>query len=145
MAVTVRLYNHTTALIAGQTVDLDNLKVMLLDDDSAFDATDTTIDAVSNTGAYEVFGNGWTEGGETLTSVTATTVTTNDALIDADDVDVTATGGNIGPAYAAVIYDATSDKPLKHIDFGQAWTAGETTPFKLRILAGLFNLDYTVS
>lgn len=143
MTVTVSIYNHTTALIAGQVVNLANIKAMLLDASASFLATDTTIDAVSNLGAKQVSGNGWTIGGETLTSVAAATVTTNDALIDADDISVLATGGNIGPAYAAVLYDATSNKPLKYIDFGQAWTAGETTPFKLRILAGLFNIDYT--
>lgn len=144
MAITVSVYNHTTAQFLEQSVDLTNLKLMLLDDNAAFNATDTDIDAVSDTGAYEVDGGGWTTGGETLAGVAVTTVTTNDAKLDADDVDVTATGDDIGPADAAVIYDATSGKPLAYVDFGASITAVEGASF---LVAwdddGIFTLSYT--
>lgn len=143
MAVTVGVYNHTTRLLMAGSVDWANLKVMLLNDTATFVATHTTIDQVSNTAAYEVSGNGWTVGGELLPVVTITTVTTNDAVVDADDVEPIATGGTIGPAWKAAIYDATSGLVLKWVDFGEAWQAGETTPFRIRMLAGLFNADYT--
>ena len=52
-------------------------------------------------------------------------------MMDADDVSQTASGGSIGPAYAALVYDSTSNKPLFYIDFGQAQSAGATTDFKI--------------
>lgn len=47
-------------------------------------------------GPYEVWGNAWPAGGVTLTTVAASTVTTNDATITADNVGITASGGGIG-------------------------------------------------
>ncbi|MCW5695774.1 MAG: hypothetical protein KIS96_03455 [Bauldia sp.] len=143
MAITVSVYNHTTALFLDQSVDLNSLKLMLLDDSASFDATDAHVDDVSDSGGFEVDGGGWTTGGETLTSVGVTTVTTNDAMLDADDVDVTATGGDIGPADAAVIYDATSGKPLAYIDFDSSITAVEGTNFLVAWHDdGIFTLSY---
>jgi len=138
MAVTVSRYNHTLKLWFNNELNLANLKIMLLDSGAAaFDATDT--DMTAYTGASpdpEVFGNGWTEGGETLANVTVAVIDTNDANLDADDVAVTATGGDIGPARYAVIYDVTGDYPLWHYDFGQDETAGQDTDFRF-----VFNSD----
>ena len=94
----------------------------------------------------EVYGNGWTQGGETLANVTVTVVTTNDTMLDADDINVTATGGPLppSPAYAGVLYDDTDsgDAPLAYIDFGQDLQAGETTAFKVVWHAnGLFRVN----
>lgn len=89
-------------------------------------------------GAYEVYGHNWPVGGFTLANVNVSQVaiddaTVNDATFDADDVDQVADGtGSIGPAYKALLYDATTLKPLAFIDFGQAQTAGATTSFKFR-------------
>lgn len=141
MAVTITLYNHSTKLLANKEVDLTALKVMLLDNNGAFDATDTDIADVS---ANEVDGGGWTTGGETLSNVAVTTVSTNDAKLDADDVEVTATGGAIGPAEYAVIYDSASGDLIAFIDFDGAKEAGETTPFKIVWSAtGIVTFTYT--
>lgn len=94
-------------------------------------------------GSYEVSGNGWTPGGEALTGVAVTTVTTNDALIDADNVVVTASGGQIGFAYGHVFYDSLTGRVIKHTDYGEAWRAGDGTDFKINIPNGLYNLNYT--
>lgn len=134
------VYNHLAKLLLNQEVDLGNVKAMLLDGNAAFDATHTDIDQVSNSGAWEVYGNGWAQGGPALTNVSTSIVSTDDAVLTADDVSVTATGGPIGPADAVVFYDASSGKPLAFYAFGGSETAGETTPFKLRILSGLFAL-----
>jgi hypothetical protein len=131
MAVSMSLYDHTTKLIVNKEVTYNTLKVKLLDNTAVFAAGDTTVNAVDGSGAKEVSGNGWTAGGITLANVTVTQVTTNDTMIDADDVSVTAAGGSIGPAYAALVYDDTSDKPLIYIDFGQSQSAGATTDFKI--------------
>lgn len=87
-------------------------------------------------GSYEVFGNGWPANGPTLTNVAVTTVTTNDSMLDADDIDITASGGTIGPASALVVYDALTGKPLIYMDFGTPTSAGDTTDFKVVWNAG---------
>src|SRR5690606_25398750 len=133
MAVTISLYNHTAKLFANGEVELTTLKLQLLNDSATFTASHTALTSVNGSGSYEVSGNGWTAGGETLTNAAVTTVTTNDAKLDADDIAVTATGGSIGAAYKGVIYDDTdaSDAPLAFIDFDGAQTAGVGTDFKV--------------
>ena len=131
MAVTMSLYDHTVKLLVNKEVTLTTLKVKLLDATATFAQAQTTVASVDGSGAKEVSGNGWTLGGLTLASVAVTQVTTNDAMLDAADVSQTASGGSIGPAYAALVYDATSNKPLIYIDFGQAQSAGDTTDFKI--------------
>jgi hypothetical protein len=138
------LYDHTLKLLANKEVTYTTLKVKLLDNTASFVAADATVNAVDGTGTKEVSGNGWASGGPTLASVAVTTVTTNDAMLDATDVSVTASGGSIGPAYAALVYDSTSSKPLIYIDFGQAQSAGDTTDFKIVWDAtGLIKWSYT--
>ncbi len=133
MAVSMLRYNHTAKKLLNKEINTSTLKVMLLTNTAAFNAANTQLTQVTNAGAYEVSGNGWTTGGETLDNVGITTVDTNGAMIDADDIDVTATGGDIGPAYKAVIYDDSDadDAPLWFIDFGESKTADEGTPFKI--------------
>jgi hypothetical protein len=135
MAVTISRYNQTAKLLLNKEITLTTLKVMLLDSNASFTAADTTLATVSNSAAYEVDGNGWTTGGETLASVAVTTVSTDGAMLDAADVTVTATGGSIGPADAAVIYDDSMTSPadavLWYIDFGGSETAGVGTDFKI--------------
>lgn len=131
MAVTISVYNHTAKKFLNKEVDLEALTLMLLSNDATFTAAHTQLTQVSNADAYEVHGSNWTEGGELIENVTVSTVTTNDAKIDGDDISVTATGGDIGPAYKAVIYDDTDadDMPLFFIDFDGAKTAGNGTAF----------------
>lgn len=114
MAVTVQLYNHTTKLFANGQVDVDNCKVMLLNSSGSFDATHTNISSISGN---QVSGNGWASGGVLIGNGAVTTVSTNDAKFDGDDISVTATGGSIGPADYACIYDATGSYPLAFITF----------------------------
>ncbi len=128
MAVTISLYNHTTKIFANEQVDLTALKLMLLGAGGTFTAADTAIADVS---ADEVSGNGWDTGGEPVGSAAVTTVTTNDAKLDAADVSVTATGGSIGPAENAVLYDSANDLLICHISFGEAKTADVGTPFNV--------------
>lgn len=135
MAVTITPYNHTLKKIANKEFTLSTLKVMLLNQAAVtgFDASNTTLTQVLTGAQDEVSGNGWTAGGETIANVAVSTVTTNDAALDGDDISKTASGGSIGPAYGAVIYDDTdaSDAPLAMIDFGQSEEAGDTTDFKV--------------
>ncbi len=87
-------------------------------------------------GTYEVSGNGWPLGGPTLTGLTFSIValndaTANDCKMTADNLDQVASGGTIGPAYKALVYDSSLNTPLFFIDFGQAQSAGDTTDFKV--------------
>jgi hypothetical protein len=129
MAVTISLYNHTAQRFAsGANAAGDTYKVKLLTA-ATFDATHTTLAA---TGGTEVSNTGYTAGGATLANVAVTTVTTNDAKFDADDVTWTATGAALEAAYA-IIYNDTdaNDPPVAFIDFGGSESAGTGTDFKL--------------
>ena len=149
MPVTANVYNHTTALVAGQAIDKSNLKAMLLTSLASFVATDTTVDAVAGVGptrANEFYGNGWAQGGPTVGSVVASTITTNDAKLSGAQISVTASGGEIGPARYVLLYDATNLKPLILYDLGQDEHAGDTTDFKFTFdLAGGSNAIFTLT
>lgn len=134
MAITILPYNHAARLINGGTVNLTDLKIMLLSDDATFTAGNTKLTQVTNAGAYEVAGNGWTAGGEALANAAVTTVDTSSSMFDADDINVVATGGAIGPTYAAVIYDSVDPDgaPLFFIDFDGAKSSDDGIEFVVR-------------
>ena len=128
MAVTISLYNHTAKRFAdGSNAVGDTYKVKLLTA-ATFDATHTTLIATGGTEATT--GTGYTAGGATLANVAVTTVTTNDAKFDADDVTWTASGGSITASYAILYNDTdTDDPPVAFIDFGGSESAGDGTDF----------------
>ncbi len=141
---TTHQYNHTARRFLAQEVDINNLIVMLLDPTPVFDATDTLLtDVAGVANANEVDGNGWTTGGEVFANVAVTTTTTDDATLAGDDIRVRATGGNIGPASALVVYDGTSagDAPLFYVAFSEPVYAGEGTDFL--VPGTILNLNYT--
>lgn len=140
MAVTVTLYNHTAKLLANKEVTLTTIKAMLVNNHT-FDVTDTDLSGITGN---EVSGSGWDVGGELIANVAVTTVTTNDAKLDGDDISVTATGGAIGIADGCVIYDDTGNFPLAYYDFGGDQEAGEGTDFRLTFNAsGIFTFTVT--
>lgn len=147
MAVTITPYNHTAAKLLTLDIDANaaNFKVELLSSSATFTATHTTKSSVDSAGTYEVYGNGWTQGGMALASVTVTTVNTDETMFDAADVSVTATGGAIGPAYAALLYvnegGGGTYTPLFFIAFGEAKTASEGNTFNVNWNAsGIWNV-----
>jgi hypothetical protein len=130
VAVTVSLYNHTAKLFAdGSNAASDTYKVMLCTA-VTFDATNTTLASVTKT---EVAGSfGYTTGGQSLTSVTVTTTTTNDATFDAADASWSASGGAITASKAILFNDTdANDPPLALIDFGGSESASDGTDFKI--------------
>ena len=146
MAVSIQLYDTTVLrFVNGSNSAADTYKLELLNDSATFTASHTAKSAVDNSGAYEVSGNGWTVGGETLANAAISVANTNDAKFDADDIEVTATGGAIGAAYKALLYNATdSNYPVAFIDFGEAKTADVGTPFKVTWnAAGIVTFTYT--
>ena len=130
MAVTISLYNHTAKRFAeGSNAVGDTYKVKLLTA-ATFNATHTTLAATGGTEATT--GTGYTAGGATLSGVTVTTTTTNDATFDANDVTWSASGGAIAAAYAILYNDTdTDDPPVAFIDFGGTESAGDGTDFKI--------------
>ena len=130
MAITISLYNHTAKLFAdGSNAAGDTYKVALYTA-ATFDATNTTLAGVSKT---EVAGSfGYTTGGQALAGLAVTTVTTNDAKFDANDLTWTASGGAITASYA-ILYNDTdaNDPPVAFIDFGASESAGDGTEFKI--------------
>lgn len=130
---TINPYNHTAKLLMNGEVSLADLKVMLVDGTTGFSAAHTTLAQATDAGADEVDGAGWDTGGEALAGAAITIVSTSGAMLDATDISVTATAGNIGPAEGAIIYDDdhTDDAPLFYIDFEEEKTADEGTDFKI--------------
>jgi hypothetical protein len=145
VTVTISPYNGALQQILAKGADGITAKIQLLSASASFTASHTALTSVNNSGAYIVGGNGWNAVSE-ATTLSATLVTTNDAILDATDVSVTASGGSIGPASAAVIYDDAdvNDKPLFYVDFGGAVSASDTTDFKITIASdGLMKVSVT--
>ena len=120
-------YNHTKKLFANGEVTLSTLKVMLVSG-YTFSAAEEALTQVT---AVEVSGNGWPVGGPTIANAAITVTNTNDAKLDGDNVSITASGGDIGPATALVVVDSSSNKPLFHYEFPTSQTAGDGTPFNI--------------
>ena len=143
MAVSITLYNHTAKLFADGSLAVgDTYKVKLLSA-ATFDATHTTLAATGGTEATS--GTGYTSGGQALANVAVTTVTTNDAKFDADDLTWTASGGSITASYAIVYNDTDADDPpIAFIDFDGSQSAGDGTDFKIVWNAsGIFTFTVT--
>lgn len=128
MAVTITLFDHTARRFAeGANIAADTYKVALYTA-ATFDSTATTLAGVTKTEVASV--NGYTAGGQTLVSVSITTVGTNGAKFDANDVIWSASGGSITASYAIIYNDTdTDDPPLAFIDFGGEQSAGDGTDF----------------
>ena len=143
MAVSISLYNHTAKLFADGSLAVgDTYKVKLLSA-ATFDASHTTLAETGGTEATS--GTGYTSGGQALANVAVTTVTTNDAKFDADDVTWTASGGSITASYAIIYNDTDADDPpLAFIDFDGSQSAGDGTDFKIVWNAsGVFSFTVT--
>lgn len=135
----IQRYNHTINQILGGGLTMTNLQAMLLDEDATFVASHTTVNQVSNTGAYSVGGNGWTAAGMSFAGEAYSIVDTDDAMFDLDNLSVTASGGSIGPASAVLLFIGTV--PLFFQAFDTPQEAGNGTPFLININAnGLFRV-----
>jgi hypothetical protein len=121
-------YNHTRKLFAAGEVNIAGLKVILVGAGYTFSATQTDLTTIN---AAQVSGNGWPAGGEAIAGAAITAEGAN-AKLDGNDLSVTASGGEIGPASALVVVDSVSNKPLFHYAFPGAQTAGDGTPFNVK-------------
>ena len=127
MAPSISLYNHTTARFANGTNAVGDTYKLMLCSAATFDAANTTLAGITKT---QISGNGYTAGGATLAGVVVTTVTTNDAKFDADDVSITASGGSIAATHGILYNDTDADDPpVAFINFDGTITANNGVPF----------------
>ena len=133
MAVTVSLFNHTARRFAdGSNSASDTYKINLYSA-FTFDADATTKSGAETGGTQITTANGYTQDTKELGSVTVTTVSTNGAKFDANDVVWTATVDGPIEAMGALIYNDTdtNDPPVAWIDFGGTQSAGAETDFRV--------------
>lgn len=136
MAVTISIYNHTARLFAAGEINLaDTTFGLMLCTAATFNAANTTLASVTKTETTAA--NGYTAGGLILDGVAATTVTTNDAKLDASDAVWIASGGSISAAFALLYSINTStQRVLAFINFDGTQTAADGTEFKVAWNAG---------
>jgi hypothetical protein len=144
MAVTVSIFDHTAQRFAsGANASSDAYKVALYTA-ATYLASATTLAGITKTEVAS--GNGYTTAGATLASVAVTTVTTNDAKFDANDVSWTVpAGGSLAAAYA-ILYNDTdaNDPPVLFIDFGETITTTDGGIFQIIWNAsGIFTFTVT--
>lgn len=112
MAVTLHNYDHNAYRFAtGANSASDTYKVILLSASASFGASHTTTSQVTNSGAWEVSGNGWASGGVALSNVTLTLSNTDEATFDANDVSVLISGGSL-QYRNYVLVNATDNAPV---------------------------------
>lgn len=135
MTVTISLYNHTARYLAnGEVMAAPQIRLALCTS-ATFNASDATYASITKTVLPNAI-NGYTEA--VLDGVAVSTVTTNDAKLDASDVIWIAQGGSISAAFAILYFvQVTNDQiPLAFIDFGGTQTAADGTEFRVTWNAG---------
>lgn len=126
MAIVVTVSNHAKYMMATKKIDLsaDTLKCIFMNTTFAFDKdahatlADVTADQIST-------GNGYTQDDKTLAGISVSEDDTNDrSQFTCSNPSWTASGGDIGPFGAMIIYDdtTTDDTVLACIDFGMDYT-----------------------
>ena len=151
MAVTINFYDQFIEFVgdhsgatAGIDLNNDTFKIELYNSTHVFTAANTARANISANALAAA--NGYTNPGQDLTSVTWTSAAAVQTW-DAADNTWTASGGSIGPADDAVIYDDTSVTPsvdllVCSIDFGASETAGDGTDFKITFNpSGIFTIS----
>lgn len=114
------LYEASVEWFANDGINLADLKFDLLTDAASFNENHTTINTVTNNGAYRTTTGDWPVGGKSLTGVTRTPG--NGTLsIDADNLSHIAINNHLVARYA-VIYEATTGRPLIWIDLNMTRT-----------------------
>jgi hypothetical protein len=133
MPTVTNLYNHTVNRFKeGLNAEADTYKLMLLSG-ATFTAAHTTLAQVVATGT-EIWGNGWPQGGFTLTSVASTVASTNGSSWTFAEVVQAIAGASIGPFDGYVIYNDTDadDPPVCFVSMETALTvtAGNSVSIK---------------
>lgn len=136
MTTSISIYNHTARYLANGDVMAATQIRLALCTSATFNASNATFASVSKTLLPNGV-NGYTEA--ILDGVAVSTVTTNDAKLDASDVIWIAEGGNISAAVALLYFvqAGSGDQiPLAFINFGSTQTAADGTEFRITWNAG---------
>jgi len=134
MAVTTAAANEFKYQLL-KAVESHTLKAILMNTTFAFDKDSHTklSDITSNQLAT---GNGYTQDNKALANVAVTKNNTDDkAVLTADDITWTASGGSIGAFGAVVFYDdtMTDDVLIGCIDFGTDYTVTDGFSFTVGV------------
>lgn len=143
MAVVGTLSNHFKYQLMKKQIDLDadELRVILMKDTFTFDKDAHAV--YTNVSGEEIpQGNGYTSRGIAMLSGELTEDDVNDKGLFTwgSNSTWTATGGSIGPAGSAVVFDETStdDSVVGCIDFGADYTA--TEGLSIQVMSGEISL-----
>jgi hypothetical protein len=135
MAVSVVWYNRGKYRQARGEFSLhsDTLKMILMD--NTYTPNIDTDHAYADISAKELStGNGYTAGGQALTTVVVTEDDVNNwTQLTCDDVLWTASGGSIGPTQYIPLYNDTesNDSLIGYIDLGSEHTVSDGGPFSI--------------
>jgi len=145
MAVSITLFDHTVNRFAsGANVAADTYIVCLYSA-LTLNVANTTKAQVDATGTQLSTANGYTQNTKEI-ACTISVANTKDAVVDFADATWTASGGDIGPAGYAVVFNGTDadDPPVLAVTFGEDKTANTGTDFKITWNAsGVISFDYT--
>lgn len=147
MAVSAVVYTLALQSLANKQIDFvptsDTIKCMLVK--STYTPNRDTHQYVSDLGSNESSGTGYTAGGVTLTTVSATvSASTHSILFSADDPTWAST--TIADARYAVFYvdtgSAATSPLISYIDFGITQSTS-SQPFAISLANGIFKLTAT--
>lgn len=131
MAGTVQGYNKWVEYAMTGVVDMvtDTFKLAVVNG-YVFNAADDVYGDISVSEIAQA--NGYTSGGYTLNNKTFGYNTgLGKTKFDADDINIAASGGSIGPFTGAVVYSSTTGKLFYYIDFGETVTVLDATSYLL--------------
>lgn len=141
----VATYSHQfmmEAVTKEHDLEVDTLKIALMDDTFAFDPD--THATWADCSANEITGTfGYTTGGETLTNVLVSIdAVANQVDIDCDNVTWTASGGALDTIGSAVIYNSShaSSTVVMGIDFGADYDTPDGKLFQVNFSNGFGEL-----
>ena len=143
MAVTMTLSNRYKYQLMKKKIDLsaDTLKIILMDNSFAFNK-DTHATLADVTANQLPSANGYVQNDKVLENKVLTEDDVNDkGVMVCDDVKWTASGGDIGPTGAAIVYDDTTvdDTVIGCIDYGEDFTIPNGSDF------GINNIEIATS
>jgi hypothetical protein len=124
MPVAISVYDHTLPKIAGGIFLPSHTYKVNLYSAFTFSASSTT-KAAAETGATQLATQyGYTQDDKIITGWAVTQVTTNDAMLDADNVVWTVSTATLSASHAMVYNDTVvDDPPLFYINFGEVVSA----------------------
>lgn len=140
MAVTVTAFNQLAKDLANGAHDLDTHQLKAALSNAAPTATDTDLVDITEISAV----NGYSSGGFSLGGVTGSNPTVTKFKLDANDLQITASGGTMSTFRYIVLYNSTaSNKLLLWYDLGTTISLSDGSSYTLEFDAtnGILTMD----